>query len=71
MSKGIIVKENKNPEIKFLKVSVICWCFAGQGEEVELPLVGSSTHGSCYGSCYEGAEKDPESKVAKNQHGSD
>lgn len=44
MSKSIIVKGNKNPEIKFLKVSVICWCFAGQGEEVELPLVGTMAH---------------------------
>lgn len=64
MSKSIIVKENRNPERKFLKVSVICWCCRARG--------GSGTSsGRDNGSCCEGAEKDPESRVAKSQHGSE
>lgn len=40
MSKRVTVEENENPEIKFLKDSVVCWsCW--QEEEIELPLVAT------------------------------
>lgn len=64
MSKKVIVKENKNPEAKFLKVSVMCWCCRARGG-------GGTSFRRDNGSCYKGAGKDLESKVAKSQCGSD